>query len=235
MLETTNYKLKKPELADSPPDVTVMNPNWDVVDAKLIELEEQNFSFADKGYIDSKAILDFNNAIENGKYTGFDILNAPTAGSTVNVDVNVDNGIVSQIATIVFGPGAGDTYTRIKQNDGIWTAWQKIATNKQTDWIAATLQNGWTGNFYYRKNNIGQLEIMFGQITAGTVADYTTITTFPIGFRPESSSPIVVYNDSTGESMAGFVVISATGDLKIRVPASTKIVTGNLISAHSLY
>lgn len=38
MLTTTNYKLKKPELTDSPPDITVMNPNWDLVDEKLFEV-----------------------------------------------------------------------------------------------------------------------------------------------------------------------------------------------------
>lgn len=32
MLETTNYQFKKPELADSPPDITAINPNWDKVD-----------------------------------------------------------------------------------------------------------------------------------------------------------------------------------------------------------
>ena len=35
MLTTKNYKLKKPELTDSPPDITVTNPNWDLVDEKL--------------------------------------------------------------------------------------------------------------------------------------------------------------------------------------------------------
>ena len=35
MLTTKNYKLKKPELTDSPPDITVMNFNWDTIDEKL--------------------------------------------------------------------------------------------------------------------------------------------------------------------------------------------------------
>lgn len=34
---TTNFKLKKIELADSPPDITVLNPNWDSVDTNLYE------------------------------------------------------------------------------------------------------------------------------------------------------------------------------------------------------
>jgi len=35
MLTTTNYKFKKPELTDSPPDITVTNSNWDTVDTNL--------------------------------------------------------------------------------------------------------------------------------------------------------------------------------------------------------
>lgn len=35
MLTTTNFGLNKPELADSPPDITVTNSNWDAVDKHL--------------------------------------------------------------------------------------------------------------------------------------------------------------------------------------------------------
>lgn len=34
-LLTTIYKFIKPELTDSPPDITVMNENWDALDAEL--------------------------------------------------------------------------------------------------------------------------------------------------------------------------------------------------------
>ena len=37
MQTTTNYGLKKIELTDSPPDITVMNSNWDTIDAELKE------------------------------------------------------------------------------------------------------------------------------------------------------------------------------------------------------
>jgi len=33
--ETTNYNLKKIELTDSPPDITVLNNNWDTIDEEL--------------------------------------------------------------------------------------------------------------------------------------------------------------------------------------------------------
>ncbi|MEG1497082.1 MAG: hypothetical protein RR385_06860 [Clostridiales bacterium] len=35
MLHTTNYNLNKIELADAPPDITVLNKNWDTLDTKL--------------------------------------------------------------------------------------------------------------------------------------------------------------------------------------------------------
>ncbi|GEM_PF-1204762 len=47
MKQTTNYNLVKPELTDSPPDITVMNPNWDKIDAKLKEFEEEKADLVD--------------------------------------------------------------------------------------------------------------------------------------------------------------------------------------------
>ena len=40
MITTTNYGLKKIELTDSPPDITVMNSNWDTIDAELKEASD---------------------------------------------------------------------------------------------------------------------------------------------------------------------------------------------------
>lgn len=33
--QTTNYQLHKIDLTDAPPDITVLNPNWDKIDAEL--------------------------------------------------------------------------------------------------------------------------------------------------------------------------------------------------------
>lgn len=41
MLTTTNYKLKKPELSDSPPDITATNTNWDTVDINLKDAQNK--------------------------------------------------------------------------------------------------------------------------------------------------------------------------------------------------
>ena len=43
-LRTPNYKLYKPELSD-PADITKMNPNWDALDSKLQEIENNLANF----------------------------------------------------------------------------------------------------------------------------------------------------------------------------------------------
>ena len=52
MQQTTNYNLNKIELTDSPPDITVLNPNWDTIDTKLKQLE--NIGVSSKTYQDAE-------------------------------------------------------------------------------------------------------------------------------------------------------------------------------------
>lgn len=40
MQQTPNFALKKIELTDSPPDITVINPNWDTIDQALKNLQD---------------------------------------------------------------------------------------------------------------------------------------------------------------------------------------------------
>ena len=51
MIETTNYQLKKIELTDSPPDITVLSDNWDFIDAALRDIanhmEDANYHMQD--------------------------------------------------------------------------------------------------------------------------------------------------------------------------------------------
>lgn len=44
MQQTTNYKLNKIELADSPADITVLNVNWDKIDTELKKLTDEKFN-----------------------------------------------------------------------------------------------------------------------------------------------------------------------------------------------
>lgn len=76
-LLTTIYKFIKPELTDGPPDITVMNPNWDALDAELkrqddnlIEHKAEKASQEALGHI---KIGEGGSVDENGVYvpTGF--------------------------------------------------------------------------------------------------------------------------------------------------------------------
>lgn len=45
MKQTENYRLNKIELEDSPPDITVINPNWDKIDTEMKRLSEIGQSY----------------------------------------------------------------------------------------------------------------------------------------------------------------------------------------------
>ena len=46
MLETKNYKLKKIELKDSPPNIEIINPNWDLLDEEMFKKTNSEDLFA---------------------------------------------------------------------------------------------------------------------------------------------------------------------------------------------
>ena len=44
--QTTNYKLNKIDLTDAPPDITVLNANWDTIDTQLKSLNDKSTSLS---------------------------------------------------------------------------------------------------------------------------------------------------------------------------------------------
>lgn len=88
----------------------------------------------------------------------------------------------------------------VSTSSGDSIGWIKIATDKQPDWITATLQNGWTGNLQYRINSIGQLELR-GNIIAGTIVAWTQVAQIVIPSLDIQAKSILVYNAQTGEGL----------------------------------
>ena len=70
MKETTNYQLKKIELTDSPPDITVHSDNFDIIDTQLKKNADD--LIAHKADYESLFITnaDAKNSIYRGKYLG---------------------------------------------------------------------------------------------------------------------------------------------------------------------
>lgn len=119
----------------------------------------------------------------------------------------------SEVKIILFAFNSPDVaYNYYYPNASTWNGWT-VQQNKPSDWITATLQNGWTGTLQYRKNQIGQLEIK-GSLTAGTVILNTVIATLPYGYRPLTyATPIYATNTSTGK-FVGLGALIGNGELK---------------------
>lgn len=84
MLQTANYALKKIDLTDSPPDITVFNPNFDTIDAKLKEIEDNKVDELDIGTIPASNKIP--KALPTGK---LDIGWIPETGQTKIVSVTL--------------------------------------------------------------------------------------------------------------------------------------------------
>lgn len=67
MLKTTNYQMNKPELTDSPPDITVLNGNFDIIDEKLFAIIKAWEDFkATGGEVGGPIILPYGKIFNSG-------------------------------------------------------------------------------------------------------------------------------------------------------------------------
>jgi len=87
---TTNYNLVKPELTDSPPDITAMNPNWDAIDTELKSHDDKlkNLSAyaVANGTNSYTATIAGITALTEGMTVKIKFANANTGASTLNIN-----------------------------------------------------------------------------------------------------------------------------------------------------
>lgn len=83
------------------------------------------------------------------------------------------------------------------------------AKKQQQNWMQLSLENGWTGTFEYRKNEIGQIEIK-GRVTVGIVSNGTTIASIPSGYRPSILVPLNLLSNGNRYQYIG-LYISTSG------------------------
>ena len=65
--KTTNYELIKIALTDAPPDITVINPNWDKIDGELHSLSNQLSSKAQSYTYGTTDLTAGTSTLETGK------------------------------------------------------------------------------------------------------------------------------------------------------------------------
>lgn len=83
-------------------------------------------------------------------------------------------------------------------NANIWGDWREIITDKQPNWITATLQNGWTGTLQYSKNDLNMVTIKMDCV-AGTITGTTQIANLNVGYRPLVHIGMPIVNSGTGD------------------------------------
>lgn len=102
------------------------------------------------------------------------------------------------------------------------------ANKVQENWILATLQSPWSGEFKYFKDQFG---IVFIQVIATKTTNVSAgdvIFTLPVGYRP-SSNVISTFIGYSGSGVSGNTLgieIATSGTVKVIYPATTKEVAG---------
>lgn len=99
---TTNYNLRKPELTDSPPDITVLNENFDTIDDELNEHTQQIKALSDKDVITLSSSITVTASAQNAitPTWSLDGASGPSANSQSWNLPNVNTGIAAGIYTI---------------------------------------------------------------------------------------------------------------------------------------
>lgn len=131
MLTTKNYKLKKIELADSPPDITVINPNWDVIDNEIKKVNDASGSYAKK---DGSLQTELNAEKLNGKTaknTPVTVEKTDLVGM-INETFQYANDGKTQVANAITGKGvdasSSDTFSQLATKIGQISTGKKFAS-----------------------------------------------------------------------------------------------------------
>ena len=140
-------------------------------------------------------------------------------------------GDSAQIETILYTAKSGDVLSSVTRGvEGTAKAWQAgqevaryftaydhLAILEQVQplatppgWIDATLQNGWTGFVRYRKNAVGQIELM-GRLIAGSGGIKSVVTVLPYYPQVTTAIPCVILQ--TGNTYDG-LQLRSNGEIR---------------------
>ena len=193
MLKTLIYKFKKRELADSPPDITATEDNWDIVERELIQLNGFKIykSLSDLGVTTPKSIVDIVKAMQDNSMIAFSdidkVIEQPmvTWGQIVIIKTNIYRNSVSFYSQQF----VGEEKRYYKQEGCVsgtnFTGWKNVATVEK---ISISLENGWVDAFTDSSSvtitKIG--DMVFGNLTikGGKFTNDTVILALPVGYRP---------------------------------------------------
>lgn len=135
---TTNYSLHKIDLADAPPDITVLNDNWDIIDSELNALKHKQTECTGTGsaYVVTVTGIDSLTAGVSFMFTPNVV--SSEASPTINVNgfgaKNIRRRISGSTSTTVATGGAGGATNWLSANKPV------ILTYDGNYWIADLLK-----------------------------------------------------------------------------------------------
>lgn len=181
MLTTTNYKLKKPELIDSPPDITVTNSNWDLVDLHLKEAQNDGRDW--KGF----------------KAVGGIIEGPVTYNGSSGYKLKIDGRTLEAIGEglQIKAPGAPSLFYYNNPNYSKGALIPEFEQGIMLGQPGNTFSDAWVGKYMHAKTGYTKITnnflLQWGNIKTATAGPY--YIAFPIAF-PENCLCIVISRDA---------------------------------------
>lgn len=97
-----------------------------------------------------------------------------------------------------------------------------------TNWLDSTTFNGLTGLGPLRYRRDAENNVHFsGCFKAGAVAPGQTITTLPVGYRPQRTEPLWVQRNNGGTLTGGYATVSAAGVVSLQTATGLAAVANN--------
>lgn len=155
-------------------------------------------------------------------------------GNLASLTTTVKTSIVNAINELVTNIGTLASLTTTAKTNLV-VAINELVSGKANkaygEEFSLTLLASWTGNIYYRKNDLGQVYIRSASLVTGTATNATQIATLPEGFRPQTALMVKGYNTTTGFGV-DFQIATSGG---IYVRQSSGLTTGNGMAINHLF
>lgn len=138
MNTTANYDLVEIELSDAPPDITVINPNWETIDTELKNLTDGK---APAGYGVGETLYNnrvnnpLDTSLETGRYgliSGGSVTNLPESPFTGYIEVLAVNPTYRQVTAVNLRNG--HTFYNSLSGSSSWSGWG-VLTGSKVEWF----------------------------------------------------------------------------------------------------
>lgn len=238
MILTPNYNLKKIQLDDSPPDITVQDDNWDIIDTQLKNAADHeddttiHVTATDKSNWNSKAAADHTHAASDINSGTLSVNRGGTgktswrSGRIIYASSSTALSQITNASGALYTTGSSATpkfgVLPVAQGGTGETTYctDYSLTLSATSYITSSNFNGFVRYFPYLEMCYLRAQFYVTQsVPAGDFNLCRISSTIP---RPNNTQPLCVYSQSAGPTVA---TVLSTGYVNVY--------TGNTLSANS--